>query len=102
VRRPAPRRIGSALEAWTRDRAPQTVLARAQAAWPIAVGAAIAAETEPVAERAGTLTVACRSAVWAAELELLGPELIERLNAVLGASGMGALTALRVRFAGRR
>lgn len=101
MRRPAPQRIAGALELWTRDRTPQTLLARAQAAWPSAAGAVIAAEATPVAERAGTLTVACRSAVWAAELELLGPDLVERLNAAIGAAGQGALTGLRVRVEGR-
>jgi len=50
-----------------------------------------------VAERAGTLTVACRSAVWAAELELLAPDLIGRLNAELPGPSDGPLKALRVR-----
>jgi hypothetical protein len=31
------------------------------------------------------VTVACEAAVWAAELELLAPDLIPRINALLGA-----------------
>jgi predicted nucleic acid-binding Zn ribbon protein len=37
--------------------------------------ASVAAEAEPLSERAGTLTVTCRSAVWASELQLLAPDL---------------------------
>ena len=38
----------------------------------------------PSRERGGVLTVACDEAVWAAELELMGPELVDRLEASLG------------------
>jgi hypothetical protein len=44
-------------------------------------GAAVAAEAAPVGERGGLVTVACRSATWAQELDLLQLDLIERLNA---------------------
>jgi predicted nucleic acid-binding Zn ribbon protein len=64
-----------------RDRAaPATPLAAVQAAWPEVAGAAIAAEAEPVAERDGVVRVSCRSAVWAAELDMIAPRLLERLN----------------------
>jgi predicted nucleic acid-binding Zn ribbon protein len=96
VRRLAPRRLNAALDALTADLAPATTLARVQARWPDAVGAAIAAEAEPVAEREGVVTVACRSAVWAQELDLLGPDLVARLNAALGTSeGAGPVRKLR-------
>ena len=52
--------------------------------WPAVVGAAVAAEATPITERGGTLTVACRSSVWAQELDLMAPELVVRLNAQLG------------------
>jgi Dna[CI] antecedent, DciA len=39
--------------------------------------------------------VSCESAVWAQELELLGPDLLERLNASVTASGGGELSRLR-------
>ena len=68
----------------TATSAPAGLLARVQASWPELAGPAVAAEAEPVSERAGTVTIACRSAVWAQELELLGPDLIERLNGALG------------------
>ena len=43
-----------------------------QTAWAEAVGEAVAAEATPVSERDGVVTVACRSATWAQELDLLG------------------------------
>ena len=48
--------------------------------WPAAAGEAFAAASEPVAERDGTVTVACTSAVWAQELDLLSERVLERLN----------------------
>ncbi len=101
MRRTAPRRLGSALDGWLGDCAPPTLLARVQACWATAVGPGIAAEAAPVAERAGTLTVHCASAVWVAELELLAPDVVERLNAALDSPDGTAVTALRVRLAGR-
>ena len=96
MRRLAPRRLGTALDRLTAELAPATTLARVQARWPDAVGAAIAAEAEPVAEREGVVTVACNSAVWAQELDLLGPDLVARLNSALGASeGDGPVRRLR-------
>jgi predicted nucleic acid-binding Zn ribbon protein len=67
-------------------------LAEAQLVWPRAVGSAIAAEASPASERGGVLTVSCSAAVWAQELELMAPTIIERLNELL--SG-GKVTRLR-------
>jgi predicted nucleic acid-binding Zn ribbon protein len=75
-----PRRIGDAIAPVRDAVAPQTLLAAVQGAWSEAAGAAIAAEAEPVAERDGTVTVACHSATWAQELDLLAPELLRRLR----------------------
>ena len=101
MRRLAPRRLDAALAQLTADLAPATTLARVQAAWPGTVGAAIAAEAEPVSERDGVVTVACRSAVWAQELELMGPDLVSRLNSALG-DPAGAAPVRRLRaVAGR-
>jgi predicted nucleic acid-binding Zn ribbon protein len=55
-----------------------------QRVWPEVVGEVIAAEARPTAERGGVVTVSCRAAVWAQELDLMAPELVERLNAALG------------------
>jgi predicted nucleic acid-binding Zn ribbon protein len=84
MRRLAPRALSTALETVARDVAPATVLARVQAAWGGLVGAGLVNVAAPVSERHGTVTVACESAVWAQELELLAPDLLERLEAVLG------------------
>jgi predicted nucleic acid-binding Zn ribbon protein len=93
VRRRAPVPLAGAVEALTRRLEPLTPLAAVQRAWPDAVGPAIAAECAPASERAGVVTVTCRSAVWAQELALMAPELTERLNAALGAP---RVTELRV------
>jgi predicted nucleic acid-binding Zn ribbon protein len=64
--------------------APATTLARVQRVWEDAVGPAVAKEATPVAERDGELTLACAAAVWAQELDLMGPELAAKVNAALG------------------
>ena len=97
MRRRGPRPLSAALEQLGHAAAPQTVLARVQAAWAEVVGAAIAGEAQPVSERDGTLTVVCRSATWASELELLAPDLLEKLNRALGEPDQGTLTALRAK-----
>jgi predicted nucleic acid-binding Zn ribbon protein len=94
VRRRAPRPVAAALAAVLGELEPATPLAAVQAAWSDAVGETIAAHATPVGERGGVLDVACDEAVWAAELELLGPELVDRLEAALGRR---AVTALRCR-----
>lgn len=92
MRRRAPRPIALALDD-LRDRlAPPTTLAAVQAAWPGVVGAAIARQAVPAAERGGVLRVACRSSVWAQELDLMAPSILEKLNAAIGSH---ALTGLR-------
>ena len=100
MRRSAPRPVAAALGALRREAEPATVLARVQACWAETVGPAIAGEAEPVAERGGTLTVACRSAGWAQELQLLSRDLVERLNEALEGAGSGPLAELRVRGGG--
>jgi predicted nucleic acid-binding Zn ribbon protein len=87
VRRPGPRPLAAALAEVTRERAPATLLASVQSAWAEVAGPVVAEESQPVSECDGTLTVECRSAVWAQELELLAPELLERLARRLGGPG---------------
>jgi predicted nucleic acid-binding Zn ribbon protein len=82
--RRAPRRMGDVIGDLTSRLQPQTTLADVQRVWPGAVGPVVAREATPTTERDGTLTVACRSSVWAQELDLMGPELVARLNAQLG------------------
>jgi predicted nucleic acid-binding Zn ribbon protein len=99
VRRRAPRPLAVALERLGDQAAPPTLLARVQAAWGEVVGPAIAAEAQPVSERSGTIVVACRSAAWASELELLAPDLLEKLDDALGDHAQGRLEALRPKVA---
>lgn len=90
-----PRRLADALGAVRSEAAPATPLGAVQNAWHGVVGDAVAAQAEPVAERAGMVTVACESATWAQELDLLAPDLLERLNAALARGGSPAVSGLR-------
>ena len=85
--RRAPRRLGSALRPARGRARPKTLLAAVQETWPGTAGEGIAAQAEPVAERDGVITVACRSATWAQELDLLQSGLLERLNGALSEWG---------------
>ena len=76
----SPRGLDGALRAARRRAAPPTLLAAVQTVWPEVAGEAIAAEAEPVSERDGVVRVSCRSSVWAEELDLVAPHLLERLN----------------------
>jgi predicted nucleic acid-binding Zn ribbon protein len=89
--RRVPRRAGFALREVLAGNAPKTLLASVQAVWAEACGTVIAAEAMPVAEREGTITVACRSSTWAAELDLMQEELVRRLNGVLGEERVAGL-----------
>jgi predicted nucleic acid-binding Zn ribbon protein len=91
MRRREPRPAGRAVAALADRLAPLTVLADVQRVWPAAVGDAIAAQAEPTGERDGVLVITCASAVWAQELDLMGPDLVGRLNALLGAAQVRAL-----------
>ena len=91
--RRAPRPLASALAPLQEALAPRTLLAEVQRVWPDAAGAAIARAAAPVSERGGVVTIACSASVWAQELDLMAPLLIERLNAAIG--GGGAVDRLR-------
>lgn len=80
----APRPIADSVRALRGEVQPRTPLAAIQAAWPEAVGARIAAEAQPVRERDGTVTIECRAATWAQELDLLHDDLLARLNEAVG------------------
>jgi predicted nucleic acid-binding Zn ribbon protein len=92
-RRRSPRPIGTAIGEALERAEPATVLAAVQSAWAGAVGEAIAREATPVAERSGVVTVACSSAAWAQELDLLGSRILDQIRPELP-SGM-ALESLR-------
>jgi predicted nucleic acid-binding Zn ribbon protein len=98
-RRRSPRTLGSALRPARRHARPRTLLAAVQEAWPRAAGEAVAAQAEPVSEREGVVTVACRSATWAQELDLLQTDILERLNEAVaewfGEGGKDPVRALR-------
>jgi predicted nucleic acid-binding Zn ribbon protein len=83
-RRRTPRPASAALRAALEGAAPKTKLAAVQAAWAETVGDRVAAATEPVSERAGTVTVRCVDPVWAQELELMQEQLLGRLRERLG------------------
>jgi len=71
---------------------PQGAIAEVVAAWPGAVGEAIARNAWPArVSRDGTLHVATSSSAWAFELTQLAPELLARLAPVLGESAPKAL-----------
>jgi predicted nucleic acid-binding Zn ribbon protein len=86
-----PRPIAEALARVVDRSAPATTLARVQRCWNDVAGELIAAEATPLSEQSGVVTVACRSAVWANELELLSNGLVEGLNQALGGPAVGSL-----------
>jgi predicted nucleic acid-binding Zn ribbon protein len=92
--RSAPRPASLALRAALQKSAPRTDLAAVQMAWSEAVGEAIAAAAEPVAERDGVLTVRCQSATWAQELSLMEGALLECLGQRLAERSPKALKLL--------
>jgi len=100
VRRRGPRPLATALDRLTAQLAPATLLAEVQRAWEQAAGDAFAGQSEPVAERDGVVTVACSSAVWAQELDLLSERVVERLNESLGRPAVRGLRP-QARRAGR-
>lgn len=84
MKRRGPRPVGLALDSVTGALAPATLLAEVQRVWPQVAGDRFARAAEPVAERDGVVTVACESAVWAQELDLLSERVIAAVNEALG------------------
>jgi predicted nucleic acid-binding Zn ribbon protein len=95
MRRRAPRPLALALDGVVEQSEPATALGRAQGIWRQVAGPGLAQFAEPVAERDGVLTVACESASWAQELELLSRDLLARMNEALGGHEKGALKKLK-------
>jgi predicted nucleic acid-binding Zn ribbon protein len=89
--RRAPRPLVGALQALTERLAPATLLGDVQRVWDQAAGPAIAAAAEPVSERDGTVTLLCSAAVWMHEIDLMGPVLVDALNAALGGDRVRAV-----------
>ncbi len=96
--RRGPRPLQLALTTLADELAPRTLLAEVQRAWPAAVGPAIAAQAQPTAERRGVITISCAASVWAQELDLMAPQILQRLN---GALTPGAVARLRCVAVGR-
>ncbi len=96
--RRGPRPLQAALTMLADELAPETLLGDVQRAWPAAVGPAIAAQAQPTAERRGVVTISCAASVWAQELDLMAPQIIERLN---GSLATGAVARLRCVAVGR-
>jgi predicted nucleic acid-binding Zn ribbon protein len=96
--RRTPRPIAEAIGAALEGAGPATLLAAVQSAWASAVGETIAREAAPVSERDGVVTVACGSATWAQELDLLGERILAQIRAEL--ADPEALVALRFTASG--
>jgi len=94
--RRSPRPLGAPLGALQDRLAPAGPLAEAQRVWPEAVGSAVAAQATPVAERGGVLTVSCAASVWAQELELMAPAIIDRLNGLMRTGDVARLRCVAV------
>lgn len=90
--RRSPRPFALALDGIRDELEPDSLLGEVQRVWRDAVGPAIAQEAQPTGERAGVVTVSCSGSVWAQELDLMAPALLERLNQSLRS---GRLTRLR-------
>jgi predicted nucleic acid-binding Zn ribbon protein len=58
------------------------------------VGDVIAEEAQPTAERGGVVTVSCSASVWAQELDLMAPAILERLNRLVGPSSVSRLRCI--------
>jgi predicted nucleic acid-binding Zn ribbon protein len=98
MRRSSPRPLSLPLERLRSELAPASALARVQAAWGEAVGAAVAEEAQPVSLVDGALLVECSSSVWAAELTMMARELCGRVNAaVAGDADDPIVSSLRCR-----
>ena len=97
--RRGPRPLAIALDALRGELAPETLLGEVQRVWHETVGEAISAEAKPTALNAGVLTVSCSGAAWAQELDLMAPEIVQRVNCVLR---RGQIARLRCVVQGRR
>ncbi|MFL5869568.1 MAG: DciA family protein [Solirubrobacterales bacterium] len=84
MRKASPRSVGVAIASVRASVEPKTPLAAVQWAWVEAVGDRIAAEAQPVSERDGVVTVACRASTWAQELDLLHDDLLAGLRSAVG------------------
>jgi predicted nucleic acid-binding Zn ribbon protein len=89
--RRVPRRAGGAVSALVGGLAPATGMGALQRVWRDAVGELVAEQAHPTSERDGVVVVTCSSSVWAQELTLMAPDLVDRLNAALGGENVREL-----------
>jgi predicted nucleic acid-binding Zn ribbon protein len=94
--RRGPRRMEQAFDQLADELAPETLLAEVQRAWSSVVGPAISAQAEPTAARGGVVTISCSASVWAQELDLMGPQIVTGLNAVVGRGSVQRLRCVAV------
>ncbi len=81
------KRIGDEIERELGRFGPEAGMSRLVAAWPDAVGEAIARNAWPARVSSdGTLHVATSSAAWAFELSQLAPTVLEQLREIVGAA----------------
>jgi predicted nucleic acid-binding Zn ribbon protein len=90
------RSFAPALERMRDELAPQTLLAEVQQVWSEAVGPTIASEARPTSERGGVLTISCSASVWAQELDLMAPVILEQVNALLRGGQLARLRCVAV------
>jgi predicted nucleic acid-binding Zn ribbon protein len=91
MKKGVPHALGDTIRQLRDQAQPATLLAAVQASWRPAVGERIAEQAWPVRDRDGVITVECRAATWAQELDLLQDELLERLNSQLGEARVNRL-----------
>ena len=91
TRRAQPRRLGDSVRAVRAKSEPATLLGAVQGCWREALGERVATEARPVRDRDGVITVECRAATWAQELDLMQDELVSRLNSALGEQRVAGL-----------
>lgn len=94
LHRDRPKPLAQALSAIENDWVPDTPLARIQHVWQRAVGEQIASVATPVAERAGVVTIRCEVSAWAAELDLMAPELVAKINSELSSQAVRQLRCI--------
>jgi predicted nucleic acid-binding Zn ribbon protein len=82
--RRGPRPVALMVNGLRDELAPATLLAAVQQVWRRAVGDTIAGEAQPTGERGGVLIVSCSASVWAQELDLMAPAILDRVNEALG------------------
>lgn len=81
-----PARVGQILRALAARRRWESnlVAARISAHWEEIVGKQIASHSHPVRLRGGVLVLRAESSLWAGEVRMLGAEIADRVNQLLG------------------